>query len=92
MQTEIQKYQLIHRITQIENSWVLQQIENFVQQLTKTKFVWNKVVKPLRKTTSLEGLKLAQNYQKPSQEQVDSLVQELAIEEPIEDLLAQLSR
>lgn len=92
MQTEVHKYQLIHTITQIENIWVLRQIEDFVQQIQERSQAWNRVVKPLRKTTSLEELKLAQNYQKTTQTEVDALIQALAIEEPIEVLLAQLSK
>lgn len=92
MQTEIHKYQLIRSITQIDNIWVLTQIEAFVAQIQKHNPLWSQVVKPLRKTTTLAELKLAQNYQKPTQSEVDLLIKELAIEEPIDLLLAQLSK
>ena len=62
MQTETDKYQLIHTIVQIENIWVLKKIAAFVQQIQEQNPSWNQIVKPLRKTTSLEELKLAQNY------------------------------
>ncbi len=92
MQTETDKYQLIHTIVQIENIWVLKKIAAFVQQIQEQNPSWNQIVKPLRKTTSLEELKLAQNYQKPLQTEVDDYIQKLAIEEPIEMLLAQLNK
>ncbi|MFN0200930.1 MAG: hypothetical protein ACKVTZ_05390 [Bacteroidia bacterium] len=92
MQPELQKYQLIQTITKIENDWMLQQISTFLQKLMLQNSAWGQVVKPLRKTTTLTGLKAAQNYQKPTQDKIDVAIQSLAIEEPIEELLAQLSK
>lgn len=70
----------------------MQQIEAFVRQITQANRVWVDVAKPLRKTTSLEDIMQRQKYQKPSQNQVNSLIDELDIEESIEDLLNQLSK
>jgi len=92
MQSELQKYQLIQTITKIENDWVLQQISAFLQKLMQQNSAWGHIVKPLRKKTTLEGLKTSQNYQKPTQQEIDLAIQGLAIEEPIGELLMQLSK
>ncbi len=48
-----------------------------------------KVAKPLRKTLDIETLKKEQNYQGANKEKIERIIQEMAIEEPIEVLLAQ---
>lgn len=49
------------------------------------------LVKPLRKTLDIETLKKEQNYKGANRQKIQQLIEEMAIEEPIEVLLAQLT-
>ena len=71
-------------ITDLENRLAKGQEGDSNQQL------WEKVIKPMRKTVSIEELAVEQNYKPLNRENFFSLAEELAIEEDIDELLAQL--
>jgi hypothetical protein len=50
-----------------------------------------KAIKPIRKSATLEVLALEQNYVKTDWNRLRKLADDMAIQEPIEDLLAQLT-
>jgi hypothetical protein len=46
-----------------------------------------RIAKPTRRKLDIEELKREQNYSEPNQERLEYLIKELAVEEPLEELL-----
>lgn len=59
-----------------------------IPQITRS---FHKIAKPLRKKMDIEELKREQNYKGANKVKMQKIVAELAIEEPLELLLSQLT-
>ena len=79
------RYRLMEIIRKLEDEALFEEVENKLQNKA-----FMESVKPLRKSISIEELKREQNYKPINKEEFFRKVEELAIEEPLEDLLAML--
>lgn len=87
------KYWIIQELIKTEDEELITDLENRLakgQEGDSNQQLWEKVIKPMRKTVSIEELAVEQNYKPFNRENFFSLAEELAIEEDIDELLAQL--
>ena len=90
------KYELISQVMRIEKEKNVRIIEDFFTQLFY-KPVYEKkynkeIFKPIREDITIEEMIKEQNYTGFDREEFDILVKELDIQEPIEELLNQLTK
>jgi hypothetical protein len=87
------KYNLIDKIIHLQNNYVLIEIETLLQVVEKDSIADNalkNIVKTTQKTLDIDALKREKGYKGVNRKRFNSLVKELNITEPIEELLAQL--
>lgn len=87
------KYRIIQELIKTEDEKLITDLENRLaqdQEGDSREHLWDKVIKPMRKTISIDELALEQDYKPLEREYFFSLTEELAIEEDIDELLAQL--
>lgn len=100
MVSAIQKNNIVNMLQLVDKQKILQHIEQILQkelqesaanQTTKTdnlqKLMLQQMVKPMRKTITVEQLKKEQNYQPFSVKEYEEMVVELDVREEVEDLL-----
>lgn len=84
----IEARKLINQITRIESDALLKYLEAiFAQFADKQSEIVLQFAKPMRKQLKIEDLIKEQNYKGPNLERLEKIIDEIAIEEPIEDLL-----
>jgi len=92
---ESRKLDVIKLVMEVQNEEVLSKFED---EAIKIKDNYNfkpdiaDAIKPVRKNVSLEQLKKEQNYQPVSYQEFRQLADKIEIEEPIEELLATLTK
>jgi hypothetical protein len=87
MTVEAKKYKLIEKITDLQDEDVLNKLEILLGEYSKGNLILMEIVKPVREKFDIEQLKKEQNYQGFDKEEVDRLIKEIDIQEPIEELL-----
>jgi hypothetical protein len=92
---EVLKQNLNFRITKIDKEESLRQIEKVIDLVEhspnkKQSELLKKLAKPMRKKLDLEELKREQNWKPIDRKEFDRLVMELDIQEPLEQLLADI--
>lgn len=87
MTVETKKYKLIEKITSLRDEEVLNKLELLLKEYSSGNAILMEIVKPMREELDIEQLKLEQNYKGFNKEEVDQLIKEIDIQEPIEDLL-----
>lgn len=89
MRIEALKLDLIKKIMEVDDPSSLAAIEAAISGFHRRddEDVLRKLAKPMRKKLDIEELKREQNYKGPNKERLEQLIKELAIEEPLEDLL-----
>jgi hypothetical protein len=92
---EILKQNLNFRITKIDKEESLRQIEKVIDLVEhspnkKQSDILKKLAKPMRQKLDLEELKREQNWKPIDRKEFDRLVMELDIQEPLEQLLADI--
>ena len=87
MTVETKKYKLIERITSLQDEEVLNKLELVLNEYSRGNLILMEIVKPIREKLDLEQLKKEQNYQGFDKEEVDRLIKEIDLQEPIEELL-----
>ena len=87
MIVETKKYKLIEKITSLQDEEVLNKLELLLKEYSSGNAILMEIVKPMREELDIEQLKLEQNYKGFNKEEVDQLIKEIDIQEPIEDLL-----
>lgn len=87
MTVEAKKYKLIEKITDLQDEEVLNKLEILLGEHSKGNLILMEIVKPVREKFDIEQLKKEQNYQGFDKEEVDRLIKEIDIQEPIEELL-----
>jgi len=87
MTVETKKYKLIEKITSLQDEEVLNKLELLLKEYSSGNAILMEIVKPMREELDIEQLKLEQNYKGFNKEEVDQLIKEINIQEPIEDLL-----
>ncbi|MCB0596679.1 MAG: hypothetical protein H6557_01015 [Lewinellaceae bacterium] len=87
MTVETKKYKLIERITSLQDEEVLNKLELVLNEYSRGNLILMEIVKPIREKLDIEQLKKEQNYQGFDKEEVDRLIKEIDLQEPIEELL-----
>ncbi len=87
MSVETKKYKLIEKITGVQNEAILNRLEFILAEYSKGKEILLTLAKPLKEKLDIEQLKIDQNYQGFNAKEVDQLIKEIDIPEPIGDLL-----
>ena len=90
MVTDTKKLRLIKKITEIEDQALIDQLEDVINTSGQSEEGLTKLASPIKKKFDLEKIKAEQNYQPIDKGELNRLVQEADIQEPIEDLLEML--
>ena len=78
------KIQLINALTNIEDDFLIQQLESLLLKKQSKKLLLEKLAKPRRAKMDIETLKKEQNYQGFDRVKFDKLVREINLQEPLE--------
>lgn len=86
------KFRLIELIMRMDSTPALQELEKQAQRIAQVTPNVKDAIRPIRSNVSLEDIKREQNYKPVSYQKFRAVADELALEEPIEELLAMLSK
>ena len=78
------KIQLINALTNIEDDFLIQQLESLLLKKQSKKLLLEKLAKPRRAKMDIETLKKEQNYQGFDRVKFDRLAREINLQEPLE--------
>lgn len=87
------KYKIIQELIKTDDEALIIDLEQRLAQNQEEIFrdeIWGKVIKPMRKDISIDELAKEQDYKPLGRDHFFSLTDEIAIEEDIDELLAQL--
>lgn len=87
MTLEAKKYHLIEQIMAIQEEALLNRLEILLNNLTQENQALLKLIQPTREKLDIEKLAQEQNYQGVDQDEMNRLVKEIALDEPLEDLI-----
>ena len=87
MTIEAKKYHLIEQIMAIQEEALLNRLEILLNNLTQENQALLKLIRPTREKLDIERLAQAQNYQGVDQDKMNRLIEEIALDEPFEDLI-----
>jgi hypothetical protein len=91
MTVQAKKYQIIEKITHIEDERLLDDLSLFLDAYeSRGDAVLEALMKPMRETLDVEELKKEQNYQGFDAKEVDEIIEEADIQESLEKLLAMI--
>ncbi len=85
------KYRLITQLTQVYDEKKLATLEAFLTDTGPDELL-TKVAKPMRKTVTIEELAREQNYKGIEPDEFQRIVERLDIQEPLDELLAALTK
>ena len=91
MKIEELKNEIWIEIAKTNDAAILQIIKEMLQKVSSENDLFNRIVKPIRKTITVEDMIREQNYKGFDREGFDKLVKELDIQDPIEELLNELT-
>ena len=86
------KYHLIQLISSIEDEKVLVQIQEELEAIRRKEELLAQITKPMKKTLDVEEMKREQNWKPVDIEELQEIIKQMDIQEPIELLLSQLSK
>ncbi len=94
---ESRKINLIVKITKLDDETALRELENTVEivesrQTEKKLEILRKLARPIREKTDIEQIKKEQNWNGVDREEFDRLIKEMDIQEPLEQLLADIGK
>ncbi|MDX1942128.1 MAG: hypothetical protein SFU99_16310 [Saprospiraceae bacterium] len=87
MTIEAKKYHLIEQITAIQEEALLNRLEVVLQELTESNQLLLQLAKPMRDKLNIEELIKEQDFQGVDKEKIGRLIEEIALDEPIEELI-----
>lgn len=89
MQLEALKLDVIRKIMEEQDVSKLEAINATLSQPHQSdrEEILRRIAQPTRRKLDVEELKREQNYSEPNQERLEYLIKELAVEEPLEELL-----
>jgi hypothetical protein len=89
MQLEALKLDMIRKIMDEQDESRLHAVEATLAAAHQSdqEELLRRIAKPTRRKLDIEELKREQNYSEPNQERLEYLIKELAVEEPLEELL-----
>ncbi|MFK7972945.1 MAG: hypothetical protein AB8F95_21425 [Bacteroidia bacterium] len=82
------RHRLISRIKLVNDPELLEKLASMMDDFDQGDEALIALVKPIRKTLDIEALAKEQNYSGFEKEEVDSLIEELDLEESLEELIA----
>jgi hypothetical protein len=89
---EDRKYKVIEKIIKIEDERLLFALEEQLKQTdTESDDLWNRVMKPMKKSVTIEDMIKEQNHKPIKADAFFAQAEELHIEESLEELLAELN-
>lgn len=86
------KYHLIQLISSIEDEKLLVQIQEELEAIRRKEELLAQITKPMKKTLDVEEMKREQNWKPVDIEELQEIIKQMDIQEPIELLLSQLSK
>lgn len=86
------KFRLIELIMRMDDTLALQELEKQAQRIARPTPNVKDALRPIRSNVSLEDIKREQNYKPVSYKEFRAVANELALEEPIEELLDMLTK
>lgn len=87
MGIEARKYKLIEQLMSVSDEAVLKNLESIFQTYMESIASIKHLIKPMKDKLDIEGLIQEQNYKGVNKKVINNLIDDMAIEEPIEDLL-----
>lgn len=87
MALELRKYKLIKLITDLNDEATLAKVKQLLHSNDEQDQQLLHLINPIKETLDIETLMKEQNYQHPTQAELDEIIREAHIEEPIEELL-----
>lgn len=87
MTIETRKYQLIEGIMKVTDEDIIGKLEKILNEFNQASESIKHLIKPTRKELNVDELIKEQGFTGVDKEKLDHLIEEMAIEEPIEDLL-----
>ncbi len=90
MNIELRKYKIIEELMKISDENVLVKLEMMLKNYMANQESIKYLVKPMRTTLDIDVLIKEQKYQGADKAFIDGLIDEMAIETPIEELLKML--
>lgn len=87
MTVESKKYRLIEKITGLQDESILDKLALVFEEYSQGSLMLQTIIKPIRQKLDIEELKQEQNYQGFDQEEVDRLIEDIDLQEPLEELL-----
>lgn len=90
MTVQAKKYQIIEQITHIEDEQLLDQLQHLLEANQSDHSILSSLIKPIREKLDIEQLKMEQNYKGFDKKEVEYLIKEADIQEPIEELLSMI--
>jgi hypothetical protein len=87
-----QKDYLINLISSIEDEAALTRVKEVLEKIRQQDELVAMLTKPMPETLDVEAIKRRQNWKGVDRAKWDSLIEEMDIQEPVETLLAQLTK
>lgn len=87
MTLESRKFRLIQLITGLDNEFIISKLESLIVQLSKEDQLLFKLSQPMKERLDINELIEKQGYKPSTKEEIDALIKEADIQEPIEELL-----
>lgn len=90
MTIEGKKLYLIRRIMEISDELVINQLDELIDNQPEEEdksWILRQLNKPIKEKLDLEEIKREQNFEEVDKEEIDALIKEADIQEPIEELL-----
>ncbi len=87
MTVQSRKYKLLQRIEAVEDESMIHHLEDVLDQLLAEGKTLAALNTPMREHLDIDELIREQNYKHPTKEELDKIMQEADIQEPIEVLL-----
>jgi hypothetical protein len=87
MTIEARKYHLIEGIMKVSDEGIISKLEQILKDFSEASESIKHLVKPMRKKLDIDELIAEQGFAGVDKTKIDHLIEEMAIEEPIDDLL-----
>ena len=91
MKIEELKNEIWIEIAKTNDAAILQIIKEMLQKVSSENELFNRIIKPMRKSMTVEDLIKEQNYKGFDRARFDKLIDELDIQDPIDELLNSLT-
>lgn len=87
-----QKDYLIKLISAIDSETALSRLQELVEKIRQQDELTSMLTKPIPETLDVESIKRRQNWKGVDRKKWDKIIEEMDIQEPVEVLLAQLTK